>query len=85
METFEVGLNIFCIILLFMCGPQTHMLEQAFGGQGVKYDGWYILSPGSGIIRRCGPVGVGVCHCECGFSGSHPSCLEASTLLAAFR
>jgi hypothetical protein len=23
-------------------------------------DGLYILGPGNGIIRRCGPVGVGV-------------------------
>jgi len=27
-------------------------------------DGWYILGPGSGTIRRCGPVGVGVALLE---------------------
>jgi hypothetical protein len=25
-----------------------------------SFDGLYMLSPGSGSIRRCGPVGVGV-------------------------
>jgi hypothetical protein len=27
-------------------------------------DGLYMLSPGSGVIRRCGPVGVGVALLE---------------------
>ena len=42
------------------------------------------------IIRRCGPVGVGVallewvCHCGHGLLDPHPSCPEASILLAAF-
>jgi hypothetical protein len=36
-------------------------------------DGLYILGPGSGIIWRCGLVGIGVtwlewvCHCGCGY------------------
>ena len=35
-------------------------------------DGLHMLGPGSGTIRKCGPVGVGVtlleevCHCGCG-------------------
>jgi hypothetical protein len=36
------------------------MFEQVYGGQGVEYDGLYMLGPGSGSFRRCGPVGVGV-------------------------
>jgi hypothetical protein len=46
---------------------------------------WLCLAQGAG----CGSVGVGVtlleemCHCECGLS--HPSFLEASILLAAFK
>ena len=38
----------------------THGFEQAYGDQGVECDGLYMLGPGSGTIRRCGPVGVGV-------------------------
>jgi hypothetical protein len=36
-------------------------------------DGLYILGPGSGTIRRCGLVAIGVtwlewvCHCGCGY------------------
>jgi len=29
-------------------------------------DGLYMLGPGSGTVRRCGPVGVGVSFCVCG-------------------
>ena len=34
----------------------------SFRGRDVKAgsDGLYMLCPGSGTIRRCGPVGVGV-------------------------
>ena len=45
------------------------MFEQAYGGQGVEYDGLYMLSLEPGTDRRCGLVGVGValleevCHC----------------------
>jgi hypothetical protein len=42
-----------------------------------KYGGVYMLSPGSDIIRKCGPVGVGValleyvwpCWGRCGLVG----------------
>jgi hypothetical protein len=36
------------------------MFEQAYKGQGVEYDGLYMLSLGRVTIRRCDPVGVGV-------------------------
>ena len=54
------------------------MFEQAYGGRGVECDGLYILGPGCGTVRRCGLVGVGK-------TLLHPSCLEVSILLAAFR
>jgi hypothetical protein len=47
------------------------MFEQTYGGQGLEYGGLNIV-PGSGTIRRCSFVGVGVafleevCHCENG-------------------
>jgi hypothetical protein len=50
-----------------------------------------MLGLGSGTIRRCGLVRVGVaslkevCHCGHGLKDSHPSCLEVSLLLFAFR
>jgi hypothetical protein len=37
-----------------------HVFEQAYEGQGVKCDGLYMLGPGSGTIKRCGPVVVSV-------------------------
>ena len=40
------------------------MFGQAYGGQGVECDGLYMLAPGSGTIRGCGPVGVGVALLE---------------------
>jgi hypothetical protein len=40
------------------------MFEEAYGGHRVKCDGLYILSSWSGIIKRCGPVGVGVAFLE---------------------
>jgi hypothetical protein len=36
------------------------MFEQAYRGWGVECDGFYMLGPGSDIIRRCGPVGISV-------------------------
>jgi hypothetical protein len=36
------------------------MFGQAYGGQGVEYDGFYMLGPESSTITRCGSVGVGV-------------------------
>jgi hypothetical protein len=47
-------------------------------------DGLCMLEPGSGSIRRCGPVGVGV-SLWVWSSEPHPICLEASLPLAAFR
>ena len=38
----------------------THMFEQTSGDQAVEHDGLYMLNPGSGTIKRCGPVGVGL-------------------------
>jgi hypothetical protein len=55
-----VGLNVFFHFAMLRYGPHRHMFEQAYGGQGVKCDGLYMLGPGSGRIRRCGFVGVGV-------------------------
>ena len=40
------------------------MFEQAYGGQGVECDGSYLLGSGSGTIRSCGPIGVGVALLE---------------------
>ena len=40
------------------------MFDQGYGGQRVECDGLYMLGPGSGTIRRCGPVGVGVALLE---------------------
>jgi hypothetical protein len=63
---------IFIMLCLGLPPPQTHMFEQAYGGQGVECDGLYMLGAGSGTIRRCGPVGVSVAlseqmwHCGCG-------------------
>jgi hypothetical protein len=40
--------------------PWTHMFKEAYGVQGIEYDGLYMLCPGSGTIRRCDLVGVGI-------------------------
>jgi hypothetical protein len=40
--------------------PIDSYVEQAYRGQGLECDSLHRLDPGSGIIRRCGPVGVGV-------------------------
>lgn len=56
-----------------------------------EYGDLNMLDSRSGIIRNCGLVGVGiallekVCLCQHGLSDPHPSCLEASILLVAFR
>jgi hypothetical protein len=47
-------------------------------------DGLYMLFPGRGTFRRCGPVGVGVSLWVWALRPSS-SCLEASLPLAAFR
>jgi hypothetical protein len=46
---------------MFRYDPHQLMcLNKPIGAQGVECDGLYILGPGSGIIWRCGLVGVGV-------------------------
>ena len=61
-------------------GPHKLMFGQAYGGQGVECDGLYMLSPGSGTIRRCGLVGVGVSMWVWALIPS-PSFLEVNLLL----
>jgi hypothetical protein len=52
--------------------PYRLMFEQAYGGQGVEGGDLNILGPGSGTIKRCDIVGIGValleelCHCGVG-------------------
>ena len=50
------------------------MFEQAYGGLGVECGGLNMLGPGSGTMRRCGLVGVGVTSleevCHCGWASS---------------
>ena len=59
MGVLEVGLNVFFIMLWVGMAPIYFMLEQAYGGQGIKC-GLYMLGPESGTIRGYGLVGVGV-------------------------
>ena len=47
-------------------------------------DGLHMLGPGSGTIRRYGPVGVGVALWMWALIPFNPNCWEAS-ILAAFR
>ena len=52
-----------CTFFVMLClgmAPKSQVFEQGYGGQGVECDGLYMLGPGSGTIRRCGLVGVGV-------------------------
>lgn len=42
MGIFEVGLNVFCIILCLLL-PPTHGFEQAYGDEGVECDGLNML------------------------------------------
>jgi len=46
-----------------------------------RYDDLYVCGPGSGTIRKCGLVGVGVPLRPL----PHPTFLEVSILLAAYR
>ena len=60
------------------------MFEPTYGGEGVERDGLYMLDPGSGTIRRCGLVGMGVallewvwpCWNGCGLVGVDVALLE---------
>ena len=64
MGTFEVGLNEFCTLIFL----------QANGSHGMECGRLNVIDPhnliGSGTVRRCGFVGVGIvlleeaCHCE---------------------
>ena len=66
-EISKVGLNEFCIMILL----------QAYMGQGLEHCSLNVIGPhnltGSGTIRRCSFVEVGVtlleevCHCKGGF------------------
>jgi hypothetical protein len=46
--------------------PIDSCLKKPIGGQGVEFDGLFILGPGNGTIWRYGLVGIGVCVCHCG-------------------
>ena len=75
MRTFETELTVFCIMLWLSMAPpkdscvRYHVFELAYGGQGVECGSLNMLGSGSGTIRRCGLVEVGVallkevCHC----------------------
>lgn len=67
----------------FLCVLLTSSPGQTATSQAQADDGVYMLGPGSGIIRGCGPVGVGVSLWVWALR-PHPSCLEMSFLLAAF-
>lgn len=56
METFEVGLSVLHYTIE-LCSPQTHMLEETSGSQGMECGDLNTLGPRSGAIRRCGLVG----------------------------
>ena len=60
MGSFEVRLNVFCIMLCFCMAPKIHMFKQAYWGLGVECYGLNMLRPGSGTIRRNCPFGVGM-------------------------
>ena len=64
--------------------PKIHMFKQAYWGLGVECYGLNMLRPGSGTIKRCGPVGVGVSLWVWALD-PNPSYLEVSILLAAFK
>jgi hypothetical protein len=55
MGNFEVGLNVFCIMLCFGMAP-----IDSYEHQELECYGLYMFGPGSTIIRRCEPVGIGV-------------------------
>ena len=52
-----------CILhyAIFKYGPHRLIsLNKPIGTREWKYDGLYMLEPGSGTIKKCGLVGVGV-------------------------
>jgi hypothetical protein len=56
---------------MFRYGPIESCILTSLWGLGSGMGGMNMLGPGSGTIRRCGLVGVGVallkevCHCVC--------------------
>ena len=61
MGNFEVGLNKYIFhYAMFRHGPHKLMFEHPYEGQGVECDGLYMFGLGSGVIRRCGFVRIGV-------------------------
>jgi hypothetical protein len=60
MGTFEVGLNVFCIMLFLGMVPIDAYVWTSLWRPGSECDGLYMLGPGSSTIKRCGLVGVGV-------------------------
>ena len=69
MGTFEIRLNIFCIMLCLNMSPIHSCVEQVNGGHRMEFGSLIILGQGRGTIRRCCLIGVGVamleemCHC----------------------
>ena len=52
MGTFEVGLNVFCIMLCLGVAPIDFVFEQACGNKEVECCGLSMLGSGNGTIRR---------------------------------
>jgi hypothetical protein len=48
--------NFWELVFFYHVGPGHGLLDISYG----NCDGVYVLGPGSGTIRRCGPIGVGV-------------------------
>ena len=60
MESLEVILNICFSYVMALYGPIDSYVRVNQWGLGVECDGLYGLVLGSGIVVRCGLVGVGV-------------------------
>jgi hypothetical protein len=77
--------------VVHQCGPIDLLTLQAIDNSIGYCSGLNMLSSGSGNIKRCELVGVGValleevCHCAGGCWDSSPSHLGADLLLAAYR
>ena len=64
MGTFEVELNVFCIMLCLGMAPINSCSNKPLGGQGMECGCLNMPGLGSGSIRRSGFVGVGVALLE---------------------
>jgi hypothetical protein len=88
MGTFEVGLNVFCIMLwLVMAFPYSCVLTSLWmSGSGMWWFE-YVWPLGSGTIRRCGLVGgsVSLWGWPLMFYAQAPPNAEESRLLVAYR